>query len=76
MEPVKRFHEGAGGVMNIRSIEPIALARYPEATGVKNIQPFSMTDEKADAWFVILTTAEDWQFITTLVTAEDMTQQE
>lgn len=57
-----------------QAIERIALARYPQATGVKDIQPFIMTDEKADVWFVILTTAEDWRFLTTLVTADDLTQ--
>ncbi len=54
------------------TIERIALSRYPEATGVKEIQPFIMTDEKADAWLVILTTAQEFEFPVTLVTAEDI----
>ena len=28
------------------AIERIALSRYPEATGVREIQPFILTDEK------------------------------
>lgn len=55
-----------------QAIERIALSRYPEATGVKDIQPFLMTDERADSWLVILTTAVSWQFITTLVSTEDL----
>ncbi len=55
-----------------KRIEAIALARHPEATGVRDIQPVLMAGEKADAWLVILTTVEDWQFTTTLVTAEDL----
>jgi len=54
------------------AIERIAFSRYPEATGVKEIQPFMMTDEKADAWFVILTTVQEFEFSVTLVTAEDI----
>ena len=56
-----------------QAIERIALARYPEATGVKEIQPFLMTNEKADAWLVILTTAKEFEYLTTLVTGEDIT---
>ncbi len=55
-----------------QAIERIALSRYPEATGVKEIQPFVMTGEMADAWFVILTTADAFRFLTTLVTDEDL----
>ncbi len=55
-----------------RAIERIAFSRYPEATGVMEIQPVMMTDEKADAWFVILTTAQEFEFPVTLVTAEDI----
>ncbi len=55
-----------------QAIERLALSRHPEATGVKEIKPFLMTDEKADAWFVILTTSKEFEFITTLVTAEDL----
>ena len=54
------------------TIERIALSRYPEATGVKEIQPFIMNDEKTDAWLVILTTAQEFEFYVTLVTAEDI----
>ena len=54
------------------AIERIACSRYPEATGVREIQPFMMTDEKADAWFVILTTAQEFEFPVTLVTTEDI----
>ena len=54
------------------TVERIAFSRYPEATGVREIQPFIMTDEKADAWFVILTTAQEFEFPVTLVTAEDI----
>ncbi len=54
------------------TIERIALSRYPEATGVKEIQPVMMTDEKTDAWLVILTTAQEFEFPVTLVTAEDI----
>ena len=54
------------------AIERIALSRYPEATGIMEIQPFMMTDEKADAWVVILTTAQEFEFSVTLVTAEDI----
>ena len=55
-----------------QAIERIALSRHPEATGVKEIQPFLMTDEKADAWLVILTTAKEFEYLTTLVTGEDI----
>jgi len=55
-----------------QTIARIALSRHPKATGVKEIRPFLMTDEKADAWLVTLTTASEFEFITTLVTAEDM----
>ena len=55
-----------------QAIERIALSRYPEATGVKDIQPFRLTDEKADVWLVILTTPRTFAFLTTLVTAEDI----
>ena len=58
--------------MEQQAIERIALSRFPEATGVKEIQPFVMTDETADAWFVILTTADAFRFLTTLVTDEDL----
>ena len=37
-----------------QTIERIALSRHPEATGVKEILPFIMTDETADAWFVVV----------------------
>src|SRR5438046_2247385 len=46
-----------------QAIERIALSRHPEATGVKEIQPFLMTHEKDDAWLVILTApraSSDW----------------
>ena len=55
-----------------QTIERIALSRHSNATGVKEIRPFLMTNEKADAWLVILKTASEFEFITTLVTAEDM----
>ena len=55
-----------------QTIERIALSRHANATGVKEIRPFLMTNEKADAWLVTLTTASEFEFITTLVTAEDM----
>lgn len=55
-----------------QAIERLALSRYPEATGVKDIQPFLMTDAKADCWLVTLTTARAFEFLTTLVTAEDL----
>ncbi len=54
------------------TVERIALSRYPEATGVKEIQPVIMNDEKTDAWLVILTTAQEFEFYVTLVTAEDI----
>ena len=54
------------------TVERIAFSRYPEATGVKEIQPVIMTDEKTDAWLVILTTAQGFEFPVTLVTAEDI----
>ena len=57
-----------------QAIERIALSRHPEATGVKEIQPFLMTDEKADAWLVILTTSKKFECINTLVTAEDISR--
>jgi len=55
-----------------QAIERIALSRYPEATGVKEIQSFLMSDEKANVWFVILTTSNEFEFLTTLVTDEDI----
>ncbi len=55
-----------------RAIKRIAFSRYPEATGVMEIQPVMMTDEKADAWFVILTTAQEFAFSVTLVNAKDI----
>ncbi|HVB24612.1 MAG TPA: hypothetical protein VNG51_21930 [Ktedonobacteraceae bacterium] len=55
-----------------RAIERVAFSRHPEATGVKDIQPFLMADEKADVWLVILTTPRTFAFLTTLVTAEDI----
>ena len=58
--------------MEQQAIERIALTRFPEATGVKEIQPFVMTDKPADAWFVIMTTADAFRFLTTLVTGEDL----
>lgn len=61
--------------MEQQAIERIALSRFPEATGVKEIQPFVMTDETADAWFVILTTADAFRFLTTLVTDEDIKEE-
>jgi len=57
-----------------QEIERFALSLYPEATGVKEIQPFLMTDETTDAWLVILTTTKAFEFITTLVTTEDLTK--
>ena len=61
--------------MEQQAIERIALTRFPEATGVKEIQPFVMTGEMADAWFVILTTADAFRFLTTLVTDEDIKEE-
>lgn len=55
-----------------QAIERIALSRFPEAREVKDIQPFRMIDEKADVWLVILTTAQAFEFLTTLVTVEDI----
>jgi hypothetical protein len=57
-----------------QAIERIALARHPEAKGVKEIRPFLMTNEKADAWLVILTTNKEFECITTLVAGEDMSK--
>lgn len=54
------------------AIEAIAKMQHPEATGVREIQPFSMTDEKADNWLVILTTAEEFVFQTALIRGEDI----
>ncbi len=56
-----------------QAIERVALARYPQATGVKDIQSFLMTDKKADAWLVILTTPQEFEYLITLVTGEDIT---
>lgn len=55
-----------------QTIERIALSRHSKATGVKEIRPFLMANKKNDAWLVILTTANEFEFITTLVTAEDI----
>ncbi len=55
-----------------QAIERIALARHPQATGIKEIQPFIMSDEKDDTWLVILTTTTEYEFQTTLVTRSDM----
>ena len=55
-----------------KAIERIALARFPDATGVKEIQPFIMSDEKDDTWLVILSTATEYEFRTTLVTKSDL----
>jgi hypothetical protein len=55
-----------------QEISRLALARHPEATGVKDIQPVLMVDTTADAWLVILTTPEASRFITTVVTGEDL----
>ncbi len=55
-----------------QAIERIALSRYPEAIGVKEIQPFLMTDETANVWFVILTTRNEFEYLTTLVTDADI----
>ena len=55
-----------------QTIEQIALSRHSKATGVKEIRPFLMTNEEDDAWLVILTTANEFEFITTLVTAGDI----
>ena len=54
------------------AITAIARKRFPTATGIKEIKPFLMTDEKADNWLVILTTKEEFIFQTTLVTGEDI----
>jgi len=53
-------------------IERVALYRFPQATGVKEIKPFIMSDEKEDHWLVILTTAEEFVYQTTIVTREDI----
>jgi hypothetical protein len=55
-----------------QEISRIALSRHSKATGVKEIRPFLMSDEKVDAWVVILATVNEFEFITTLVTAEDI----
>lgn len=54
-----------------QAIEQIALSRHKDATGVKDIQPFLTGNEQEDYWFVILTTATAFEFLTTIVTAED-----
>ena len=55
-----------------QAIERVAFSRHPEATGVKDIQPFLMADKKADAWLVILTTRQEFEYLTTIVTVEDI----
>ena len=54
-----------------QAIEQIALAHFPDTTGVKEIKPFIMADEKEDYWLVILTTTEEFVYQTTLVTKDD-----
>ena len=55
-----------------KAIAQIALARHPEAISVKDVQPFLMASKEFDCWLVILTTAVEHQFITELITAEDI----
>lgn len=38
--------------------ENISFARHQEATGMKDIQPFPLSDEKAGAWLVMPTKVE------------------
>lgn len=53
-------------------IETIAQSRFPECTGVEDIQPFLHGDDRDDYWLVTLATREAFCRQITLVTTDDI----
>ena len=53
-------------------IESIAQSRFPECTGVEDIQPFLTGNEQSNYWLVTLATRAAFCRQITLVTSEDI----